>query len=387
MRIVFLLSRFPYPLEKGDKLRAMQHIKMLSQVHELHVIALSDSDVSVQGMELLQQHCKSVNVFKLSKFQIGLNLITSLFRSLPLQVGYFYSKAIERKMQSQINDIRPDIVYCQLIRTALYSREYNGKKVIDFQDAFAVGTLQRLQKSSILLKPLFKRELNLVREFEKKMIKQFDVSLIISEQDRSSFDNNDIGHILILPNAVDSDYFQSSNVIDKKGICFVGNMNYLPNVDAAEFLVNEIMPLVWAKFPDIQLIIAGANPSSSVRALDGGNVTITGWVDDIRTVYACSKIFIAPMRMGTGLQNKILEAMSMRVPCVTTTMSFIPLGARSGREILVGDNPQELAAHILNLLGNHVFADELGENGRKFVDDKFSVRKIGGELLKIFESL
>ncbi len=386
MKIVFLLSRFPYPLEKGDKLRAYQHIvNMFNSGHEVHLIALSDTSISAEHLSKIEPYCHSIKIFNLSYCQLFLNLLGSFSRNLPLQVGYFYSPGIQAEIEKIIYQIKPDLVYCQLIRTATYISNIKAiPKLIDYQDAFSQGTEQRLKQANWLYQPLFKREYNLVKAFEKKSYDRFQGHLIISEQDRQAIAINSSKKIDVVPNGIDTDFFKPLVAEKEFDITFVGNMNYPPNIDGSNFLVKEIMPLVWKKFPKARVQLAGAQPGKKVLSLASDRVVVTGWVDDIRECYSKSKIFIAPMRIGTGLQNKLLEAMAMQLPCITTPISFEPLKAERNSEILVGENSNELANHLINLLEQPVLAAQIANDGHKFILKNYSMihsRQLLNEIL------
>ena len=245
--------------------------------------------------------------------------------------------------------------------------------LIDYQDAFSKGTFQRMQSAPLMYKQIYKRELKLVNEFEKKSYNWFNGHIIISEQDRMALNVAPDKKIFIVPNGIDTSFFKPI-VSDKKfDITFVGNMNYPPNVDGACFLVEEIMPLVWKQLPEAKVQIGGAHPNRKVRALEQKKVTVTGWIDDIRDCYNSTRTFIAPMRIGTGLQNKLLEAMAMQIPCVTTPISFEPLRAKRNNDILVGETKQDLAQHLINLLQNRELNSKIASNGYHFVFENYSM--------------
>ena len=163
-------------------------------------------------------------------------------------------------------------------------------------------------------------------------------------------------------------------------LVFTGNMSYAPNVKAALFLVNEVLPLCQST---VKLAISGANPVQEVRALASENVIVTGWIDDIRDAYAKSKVFIAPMTIGTGLQNKLLEAMAMRLPCITTNLANRALGAKPNEHILVGNTAQELAQHIDQLMNDEPLCRSLSNNGRGFVATHFKWEKVTQPLIEL----
>ncbi len=386
MKIVFLLSRFPYPLEKGDKLRAFQHLKNLHESgNEVHLFALSDLEPSADSIEKVKLYCKSISIFRLNKLDIFRNLSFSFSRKLPLQVGYFYSKSIHQDIEKKIQEIQPDIIYGQLIRTALYLKNLNKfPRIIDFQDAFSRGTFQRFQKAPTLYKSIYERELKLVREFENSSYNWFDSHIIISDQDRAALNVDENKNVFVIPNGIDTTFFKPEKSINLFDITFVGNMNYPPNIDSALFLVNEIMPLVWNKIPSAKVQIGGANPSSAIKNLASTKVKVTGWVDDIRECYKNTNVFIAPMRIGTGLQNKLLEAMAMQIPCITTPLSFEPLKAKRNVDILVGSTAQELADHLINLLTDDNLHKRIALSGYDLIKKNYSMEHSKEMLSDVF---
>jgi len=134
----------------------------------------------------------------------------------------------------------------------------------------------------------------------------------------------------------------------------------------------KILPFVLKRKPDITLLIAGASPHLRVSVLKSSNVDVTGWVSDMRECYAAARIFIAPMQLGTGLQNKLLEAMAMQVPCITSPLANLALQAKENEEILIANTPEEYADHILMLLNNPARSKEIAMNGYNYVLRNYS---------------
>ncbi|HRT53360.1 MAG TPA: glycosyltransferase, partial [Flavobacteriales bacterium] len=156
-------------------------------------------------------------------------------------------------------------------------------------------------------------------------------------------------------------------------LLFTGNMNYPPNIDSVLYLVHRVLPLVRRERPDTSLLISGVDPTPRVRELakDDPLITVSGRVPDIRDAYAAATVFAAPMQIGTGLQNKLLEAMAMRMPCVTSALANNAVGAVPGESILIGGTPEEYAAHIVRLLGDEPERARIAENGFRFVRENF----------------
>jgi len=373
LKILYIVSRFPYPLEKGDKLRAYHQIKGLAANNEVVLFALSDKDVEEEHIKHLQQICKSVEVFKLSKFRIFLNLVRTTFSKVPWQVGYFYSRSAQKQVNQIISEFKPEHIFCQLIRTSEFVKEYNNiPKTLDYMDVFSKGIERRLPTIPFYLKPLYKKERQRLVNYESTIFDCFDNKVIISEQDRDFIQHPDKNKIVVISNGVSSYFFNPVNHRKEYDIIFNGNMNYPPNVESAEYLVNTILPIVIKKYPRIKVLISGANPSPKVKALASAHVFVSGWVEDIRENFAKSKMLVAPMFMSIGLQNKLLEAMALKIPCITSTLANNALKAKNGESILIADTPEEYAAHIQDLIYYEDKAKMIGLNGHYFVVNNYS---------------
>ena len=370
MKIFVLLPRIPYPLEKGDKLRAFNQIKQLAKHNEIVLCALNDNPkVSEQdAFHALQPYCQSISFIKINKAQILLGLVRAFFKGLPMQCGYFYNRKAAKKVNALIAKHHPDILFGQLLRTAEYIRHKDTPKAIDYQDIFSYGMKRRADIASWITRPIFNMEYRRLKRYEADIFDDFDVRSIISEPVRVLFPHPKRDEILIVPNGVDHDYFKPQEQEKRYDLVFTGNMSYPPNVNAVEYLSNEIMPLVWKTLPETTLYIAGASPDPKVKKAASQHIIISGWLDDIRTAYAQSRIFIAPMRIGTGLQNKLLEAMSMHLPAITSPLANASLGAKPDVEILVGSNAEEMAQHIITLLTDTQKAEQIAQAGYDFTN-------------------
>ena len=370
MKIFVLLPRIPFPLEKGDKLRAFNQIKQLAKHNEIVLCALNDDPkVSEQdAFHALQPYCQSVNFIRITKPQILLGLLRAFLKGLPLQCGYFYNRKAARKIDALIAKHKPDMLYGQLLRVAEYIRYKNLPKAIDYQDIFSYGMKRRTDIASCITRPIYNMEYHRLKRYEAAIFDNFDIKSIISEPDRDLFPHERRDEILIIPNGVDHDYFKPQEREKQFDLVFTGNMSYPPNVNAVDYLANDILPIVWKTLPDVKLYIAGATPDPKVKKAASERIIVSGWLDDIRDAYAQSRAFIAPMRIGTGLQNKLLEAMSMRLPAITSPLANASLGAKPNEEILVGSNAEEMAQHIITLLTDKEKAERLAQAGFDFTN-------------------
>ena len=386
MKIFVLLSRFPYPLDKGDKLRAYYQIKELSALHEVHLCCLDDSNVQSEHIKHLEAYCKSVNVIQLRKWQIAMNLFIGLFSSLPFQVWYFYQSHAHRKIKQQIKNIQPDHIYCQLLRTAEYVKnEHAIPKTLDYMYTFSKGMERRIEHGG-WKKAFIKIEFQRLKKYENLIFEYFENKTIISKQDQEFIFHPNRSKIAVIPNGIDLSKFKPLEIDKQYDLVFVGNMRYAPNVESALFIVNEILPLLLKEKPDIRILLSGSSPAKAVLELASKYVTVSGWVDDIKESYAKGKIFFAPLNIGTGLQNKLLEAMAMRIPCITSSLANNALKATDKKEILIGNTPEEYNRLILHLLSDTEKSEAIAEAGKKYVENTFDWKVSTQKLIHLIEN-
>lgn len=380
MKILVLASRFPYPLEKGDKLRLFHQIRVLSQQHEILLCALSENVLQDTDIQAVKPFCSQIHVFPLSRWAIAYNIIANILKGLPLpfQVAYFYNKKIHQRIQNIIATEKPVHIYTQLARMAEYVRHTSTPKTLDYMDAFSKGAERRAQSSGLITRFFWQLEAQKMANYERAIATDFDYLTIISAQDRDALILRDTSLVKIVPNGVDTAFFkkqsppQYSTHQEAYDIAFIGNLGYYPNIEAAKYLVQRILPLVLGEFPNIKILLAGARPDSEVLSLKNKNVTVKGWLKDIREAYSQATLMVAPLFNGSGQQNKILEAMAMKVPCVTTTLVNQAILAENGKQIIVADDEKAFAEAIIQLLKDPEQRNRISQNARLFVENNYS---------------
>ncbi len=374
MRLLVVLSRVPYPLEKGDKLRAYHLVKRLAKHHEIYLFCLSDQRIKDADLAHLRTFCAHIDVVHIPVWRILWRMVTAVFSRLPFQVSYFHHAHAQRAIDRVIEGFRPEHVFCQLVRTTEYVRHrYALPKTLDYMDTLSKGMERRAETAAFYMRPTLRAETRRLISYENLMLDLFDHQTIISAQDRELLYHPRRDEVEVIPNGVDAAFFTPRDAEKRYDLLFTGNMNYPPNIDSVLFLVHRVLPLVRRKRPGTSLLIAGVDPVQRVRELAERDplVVVSGWVKDIRDSYASAHIFVAPMQIGTGLQNKLLEAMAMRMPCVTSDLANNAVGATPGRSILIGHEPQDYADHILRLLDDRAEREALAEDGYQFVRRSF----------------
>ena len=377
MKILFVLPRFPYPLTKGDRLRAYHQLRLLSQSNQVYLFAVVHQKVEADAIDKVAPYCQDIHIERINPLTCRFNIVRNWFASKSLQMGFWNTKRAKRSLKAYARRVNPDVVFNQMVRTMPLVARLPYPKVMDFQDALSMNTERRMEQAKGFWHYVLHFEFKMLRSSEYNAFKIFDALTIISEADSDAIPHKRNGDIKIVPNGVDFDYFDRNNKeiaeMAPADILFCGNMSYDPNVRAANYLVRRVRPIVWQQRPQTTLTLAGESPKRSVQHLGtDSRVNVTGHLDDIRTAYSSSRLFVAPMLTGSGLQNKLLEAMAMQLPCVTTTLANNALMAADGREIVVADTPQAMAQAILGMLDNPDKAAALASAGNAFVRDNYS---------------
>jgi glycosyltransferase involved in cell wall biosynthesis len=373
-KIIFITSRFPYPLNKGDKLRVFFQLKYLSEKFEIHLIALEKNAISKDHYDAVLPYCKSIHIFIIPVHKRIFQLILSPIKKIPLQVAYFYNRKINKTIISLINEVKPDYIHCHLIRTTEYVKGIeNISKSLDFMDSFGKGMEKRqLIESNVFKRLLFCYEKNQLFRYENHVFDFIDKFAIISEQDKNSIKSPRVNEIYIIPNGVDFDSFYPRFEDKKYDILFMGNLGYPPNIEAVMYLSNKIMPILKTHKPKIKLLIAGINAPNRIKKLQSENIDVIENFKNISDSIAISRIMLAPMQISIGLQNKILQAMAMQTPCIVSTVSNNAIKAPINKAIIEANTPQEYSKNIIELLNNEERANEIGLEGFRFVKEKYS---------------
>lgn len=375
-KLAILSSRFPYPLEKGDKLRLYHQIKQLSTAFRVYLFALSEEPVKESYVAQLSKYCAAVYSYQIPESRRRLNVLRTILTKRPLQVGYYTDPQLVATIQSEIERLAPDRLYCQLARMGEYATAVPVKKVLDYMDAFGVGMSRRAQVVPWYKRWVYNLEAQRMIDYEQRLHDAFDRTTIISNQDRGILA---LPKVDVVSNGINTRYYQPVYDRDKLyDVAFIGNMGYLPNIAAAEYLVRKV-----TASSDYKVLIAGARPDERVKQLAKANVTVAGWVEDIRESYASGRIFVAPLFKGTGQQNKILEAMAMGIPVVTTSEVNSAIGAEAEKEILVADTASEFRRQIKRLLNDDELAQMISNNARALVHTEYSWQTRTEQLINI----
>lgn len=368
-----MLSRFPFPLEKGDKLRAYHQLKGLSQEYKIVLICTVEQAIKEEDYQQVARFCDQIHLFKLTKAGLFFQLFISLLSGKPFQVVYFYRSKYKRAIHRILEQEKPQHIYCQLVRVSEYVKDYHFcHKTLDYMDALSKGMERRIDTEPFFKRWFFRTESRRLVRYERRMFDYFEHKTIISEQDRKLILHPQNKEIRIVPNGVDVSFFQNLQIQKDVDLVFTGNFSYAPNIEAAVYLAKEVVPALLKRGMKVKLLLSGANPVKRVSDLANEQVEVSGWVTDIRVSYQRSRIFVAPLFIGTGLQNKLLEAMASDLPCITTPLANNALKGEHAKNILLADNLTDFVENIEKIITDKINFAEIASKGKQFVEENYS---------------
>jgi polysaccharide biosynthesis protein PslH len=350
--LLIVLSRFPYPLEKGDKLRAYHQIKYLAKHFDIYLFCTNAAQVAAPHFDKVNRYCQAINIVTLSLPMAVWRIAKALFSNTALQYSFYNCNKARKALHAFTQQHKPQILYTQLARTAGLVQGLQLPWVMDLQDAFSVNYTRSAAQGPWYKQWLYALEARRILKLEQYLLQHCQACTIISDTDNRYLNNK----CTVINNGVDADYFNkealAESINQKYDIVFVGNLGYQPNVLAAQYIAEQIVPLIIAQGYNIKVLIAGASPNAKVKQLANANISIQAWLPDIRLAYAQARVFVAPIFTGAGMQNKILEALCMQLPCIITPTVQAPFGEGILPFVHIADTPTQFAQAVITALKN-----------------------------------
>lgn len=366
MNILYISTRPPLPVISGDRTILFNRIKEMSERHKISLVYLyQNNDEPFLNKELIN-YCENIWAFKLPRFLSIFNvLVKSLLSSEPNQVLYYKSNSIMKKIDNIVKDHDFNLINVFLIRGLPYI--YNSKVpvILDMIDSMQLNYDRRIQNSnSYFAKKFYNFELNRLIKFEKNLPKNVTKTIVVAEKDSLKISSKN----QVIPLAIDTNLFKPTLKKKPNTIIFSGNMSYSPNIEAVKWFMKYCFDDICKQMSNhVTFTIAGANPTREVLNFQSKNVNVSGYVDSLVPIISSSSLAIAPMQSGSGMQNKILEAMSCKTPVLTSLLGLGSIKARHGKEIIVQDTPKLFTRSVVDVLKNPEKYIELEDSARLFV--------------------
>jgi polysaccharide biosynthesis protein PslH len=372
MKILFICHRFPYPPNRGGKIRPFQMIRHMGQQHSVTVASLAHSEDEIQEGSGLSRYCNEVIAEIVPSAARWSNAIAALPTRQPSSGAYFGSTRLRRKILEAAARIRPDVVWVHCAFMARYAEGIEASlRVMDYGDLDSGKWLDYSHFRTFPLSLGYRLEGWKLRRYERGIATSFDLCTFTAPGELEEFSSWGL-HTpsRLIPNGVDFDYFAPrKKEPDTPTIVFVGRMDYFPNVQAVVHFAREVFFKIRHKLPQAQFHIVGSNPTRRVRELGAiPGVSVTGSVPDVRPYLEGAMVAIAPLMVARGTQNKILECMSVGVPVVASPQASRGVQAIAGQHLLVGASNEELCNQVLTLLENSQLRTRIALAAREQVE-------------------
>lgn len=376
-KLLVLTTRYPYPVVGGDRLRIYQICKELANAYEITLLTLCESKSEMDMAPPDDDVFASIERVFMPRWQSWLNCALSLPSKVPLQVAYYRNRVFRERAAELMP--KHDATLAHLIRAGDAVKHRPGIKFLEMTDAISMN-YERVRKAghakSDFRSHIFSLESRRLRQYEESIVDSFDHSFLVSEIDRNFLFG-------LQPLRLDR-VSVSSNGVDLKGmpfqfsplggdIVFIGNMYSLQNLDAANYMALELLPLIRERRPGTSLRLIGRiqeDHANRLAKIDG--VEVSGEVDDIGLAVRGGGVGVCPLRLGAGVQNKVLEYMALGLPTVSTSLGLEGFGARDGIELLVGDSASDFVDAVLRLLNNRDEAQRMAVAARGYVEKNHS---------------
>lgn len=357
--LLYLVHRIPYPPNKGDKIRSYHLLKHLSQHYHVHLGTFIDDEKDWEYIGKVKELCSETCFVKLHPLAARVRSLSGMLTNHPLTLPYYR----DMKLQVWVNKLLKkqsikNILVFSSSMAQYVDRSCSTHRVIDFVDVDSDKWKQYSKTKPWPLNWLYQRESKLLLEYERKIASTFDSTTFVSETEANFFKQlapETTANITYFNNGVDADYFAPQNIYSNpypnniKTLVFTGAMDYWANVDAVEWFAHNVFPTIRAQIPLVEFYIVGSRPTARVMALAAlSGITVTGLVKDIRPYIAYASLVVVPIRIARGIQNKVLEAMSMEKTVIVSPQAAEGICALHGQELFVEKNERDFADRVIN---------------------------------------
>jgi glycosyltransferase involved in cell wall biosynthesis len=407
-KILILSPIFPCPLKSGGQVRIFNIIKHLSDSFDISLLSPVGSKKEEYVSEILQ-FCRTVETIPAKIYENHFDKMVSFLKpsqlprtvrrfskwlsGIPFQICRFYHSEMVGKLERMIAKDKYDIVYAVYSQMAPYLTlakvlDRNIKTILEDIDLSFITKYREYENKKGMARIFASFEYKRIKDYVAKTWPSYDKIIVMSDVDKEKLSTISKGmNISVVPNGVDTEYFQpvSHRKSNNNKLAFLGGSLHYPNVDALMYFCKEIYPQVCQDIKDISLTVIGEFTENSILKTNN-SVRFTGYVDDIRPYLNDCTLLIVPIRIGGGTRLKILEAMSLGIPVVSTSIGCEGIDAEKDKDIIIADSPHDFAKSIKAVLKDESFRHSLSRNGRHLVKKKYNWENITSRLEKIYQN-
>jgi sugar transferase (PEP-CTERM/EpsH1 system associated) len=395
VKLLVVSQLFPYPPINGAKQRAYHLIKGLAQRHEVHLLTFAQTPEDLNYTDEVRSMCADLRMVPGKEYRpTRANALRAFFSSRPRSSIDRWSEEMSRLVLERTGNHRFDATIALTTLSAEYLLRCRIPRILDNDNADSAyfARLAGLNDNSMAK---FRRKLTWVKVagHERRLVAAFDATLTVSEEDKRELERllpsaKKREAIHVVANGVDLGLvgYQGPST-DPRCIISTGALTYHANLDATAFFCEQILPSIRRDIPDVRFLVTGRHDGVDTAALAAAGAELTGFLDDIRPAVAGSAALVVPTRIGGGTRLKILEAMALGAPVVSTTLGAMGLGLRHGETALLADDPAEFAECTLRLMRDAELRGRIVENARRYVAANFGWERSVDALEQVVQSV
>ncbi len=389
-KILFLTARLPFPLVGGDRVKPYNILKYLAKKHDVTLISFYQGETCPDDYkEALLDLGINLRIVSLDPIQAGLRAGALTLGGFPLEIGYYNNPLFSIEVEKAFKEKDFDLAFAFFMRTAEYLKKKNVKKFLMAEDCRIVYQKRSYMETKKFLQKLIRWwEYKKLLKYEVETVDKFDVTTFVTYNDIDAIkEYNDKGNYKLLSNGVDIDTFVLPISNNRKDILFAGKLDIWANVLMIDQIMQNIMPRVWNKHPDVKLKIVGANPPKSIQKYQNDKVIIIPDVPSLVPYYQEAAVFLHPHSGGTGIQNKLLEAMACGCPVLTTKTGIQGIEVIDNESVYLASTSEEFSEKVIFMLDNPDISNQIGLNSNKVILDTHSWDAIYKDLDIILEEM
>jgi len=391
LKILMLTPYLPYPLLSGGQIRTYNLLKKLAVKYDVTLFALIKDENERQYLSELEKYCWKVKLFKRSRKPFTFrNIWQTAFSSYPFLVIRNHVPETIKAVRKELATTQYDLIHAETFYMMPHIPETKIPILLVEQTIEYLGYESFADKVKFLpIRQILKMDIAKIRRWEEYYWKSCTQLITMSEEDKQ-FISQSVDHqkIDVVSNGVDVNWFaeKERRLPEAPTVLSVGTFNWLPNVEAVNFLVQEVWPIIKEKMPEAKLWIVGNAPTQEIfeHQKKDTSITITGGIPDIRDAFTQAHVLVAPVFSGKGTRYKILEAMASGTPIVASEIAVEGLDVQNGVHVLTSNTAEGMAELAMSVLKDPVLQKKLAKNGKMFVTTKYDWEYIGQKLDSIY---
>lgn len=389
MRVLYLAPRIPYPELDRENVRPYHQIRFLALRHDVDLVTFGGTGAEWDARRVLRRFCSRIQILPLAPRQVAPATARHVFSREPLAVRRYESRDLAERLVALNETRRYDMVFCYSLAMAPYGLAFPGTpKVLDLVEVTSLRWREYGEMRGFLASQVFRREAARIRQIEMSAVKDFQRVLLASETEadvlRGLAPGNKRIASLKTPAPPHAPLLRRASGVPT--ILLTGHLDHMPNQDAVMHFVRDVFPVIRNNYPDTVLRIAGRNPPAEIRALaNEPGIFLDDRCRDLRELYSTAWIAVVPHRVGRGVRNEVLEALTFGVPTVVSRAAFVGLDALPGTDVVVADNPADMAMKIQDLFNDPAGRDHTGFRARRAMLNNYSHWSLALRMEEIIE--